>query len=132
MSTITLRLPFSTEAFLDVFAIYNTSLWPIAVVLWVATAAAFVAHVTGRDQHRWICAVLAVQWAWAAIAYHAALFSRINPAAWLFAGLFLVEAGLLLGYGVVRRRLRFSRGRTVHEGVAYVLIAYGLLYPLIV
>src|SRR6185436_7666098 len=105
MSTSTLRLPFSTEAFLDLFAIYNTSSWPIAVVLWAATAAAFVAHVTGRDQHRWICGVLAVHWAWAAIAYHAALFSRINPAAWLFAAVFLLEAGLLLGYGVARGRL---------------------------
>jgi hypothetical protein len=132
MSTSTLQLPFSVDAFLDVFAIYNASFWPIAVALWAATAAAFVAHVAGRDQHRWICGVLVVHWAWAAIAYHAALFSRINPAAWLFAGSFLVEAGLLLDYGVVRRRLRFSRGRRVHEGVAYVLIAYGLLYPLIV
>ena len=73
-----------------------------------------------------------MQSAWAAIAYHAALFSRINPAAWLFAVLFLVEAGLLLWFGVARRRLQFSHGYAMQERVGYALIAYGLLYPLIV
>ena len=32
---------------------------------------------------------------WLAVAYHATLFSGINPAAWLFAAMFLIQAGLL-------------------------------------
>ena len=89
-------------------------------------------HVRGADRPRWIWAVLAVQWAWAAIAYHAALFSRINAAAWLFAGLFLLEAVLLMWLGVAPARLRFSHGHAMQQRVGYALIAYGLLYPFIV
>ena len=50
--------------------------------------------VGGRPSHsRWIVAILALFWGWMAVAYHFAYFARINPAAWLFAGLFLVQAG---------------------------------------
>ena len=33
-----MALPFSHEAFLDVFGAYNTALWLAVCVLWVATA----------------------------------------------------------------------------------------------
>jgi tetratricopeptide (TPR) repeat protein len=125
-----MRLPFSRVAFLDVFEVYNTVLWPCALVLWLATALAFIAHVRGRDRSAWTFGLLAVLWAWAAIAYHLALFTGINPAAWIFAVVFLVEAGLLASYGI-RGGLRFSRGHTLQERVAYALIIYGLLYPVI-
>jgi hypothetical protein len=126
-----MQLPFSVDAFLDVFAVYNTRLWPFALGLWAATVVVLIGHVRGADRHLSIWAVLAVQWAWAAIAYHVVLFSRINPAAWLFGVLFLVEAVLLLWFGVARRRLRCSHGHGIQERVGYILIAYGLLYPLV-
>jgi hypothetical protein len=34
------RLPFTSEAFFDLLAAYNTSLWPAIVALWVASALA--------------------------------------------------------------------------------------------
>jgi hypothetical protein len=76
-------------------------------------------------------AVLAVHWAWSGLAYHAAFFSTINPAAWLFAGLFLVEAGLLFWYGVAGGRLRLSVGLSVRGILSWALIVYALLYPAI-
>src|SRR5688572_3985311 len=39
-----------------------------------------------------LSALLAWHWAWSAVAYHMAFFTRINPAAWPFAALFLVFA----------------------------------------
>jgi Family of unknown function (DUF6064) len=126
-----MRLPFSRDAFLDVFAVYNTSVWPIALAFWIATVWALIARARGRDRAEWTFGLLAVQWAWAAIVYHAALFSRINPAAWIFAVLFLIEAGLLAWYGAAVCRLRFSEDHTVRARVAYALITYGLLYPAI-
>lgn len=125
-----MRLPFSRVAFLGVFEVYNTWLWPFALGLWLATALAFVVYVRGRDRSSWTFGLLAVLWAWGAIAYHLALFTWINPAAWIFAVGFLVEAGLLIWYGG-RGALRFSRGRTLQKRVAYALIIYGLLYPVI-
>ena len=35
-------------------------------------------------------AVSSAHWIWSALAYHAAFFTRINPAAWVFAALFLL------------------------------------------
>jgi hypothetical protein len=124
-----MQLPFSREAFLDVFAVYNTWLWPVAAILWLATAAAVVAHARGRARATPMFGLLAVQWAWAGLAYHAALFTRINPAAWLFAAVFLIEAGLLLRHGVMQGPRPLTREYVVRERVAYILIAYGLIYP---
>ena len=33
-----MALPFTHDAFLDVFGHYNTTLWPVALILWFATA----------------------------------------------------------------------------------------------
>jgi uncharacterized protein DUF6064 len=126
-------MPFSVDAFLDVFAAYNTALWPFALLLWVATTAALVAVVERRDAGAWTFGLLAVHWAWSAIAYHIAFFTRINPAAWLFAAFFLAEAVLLLWFGVVQGRLQFaSDSGSTRSRIAYAFIGYGLLYPLVV
>jgi hypothetical protein len=125
-------MPFTHEQFLDVFARYNVALWPAAAALWLASAAAFIWLLrAGRSAARPIAALLAVHWAWAGIAYHAAFFTRINPSAWLFAALFLIEAVLLVSFGVVRARLRFSRGASLRHLLGFGFIGYGLLYPAI-
>jgi hypothetical protein len=127
-----MRLPFSRDQFLDVFADYNESLWPIVVVLWLLTAAAFISLGRDtRDQRRSISFLLAVHWLWAAVAYHAAFFSIINPVAMWFAGLFLIEAGLLLWYGVIREELKFASGSSFRQLCSRALVAYALIYPAI-
>ncbi len=123
-------MPFTHDQFLDVFARYNTALWPAAAALWLASIALFVSLLrAGRAASRTVAGLLAFHWAWSAIAYHAAFFTRINPPAWLFAALFLVEAACLAWFGLVRRRLHFSIGRSLRHLVAVALIVYALLYP---
>jgi len=123
-------LPFTRDAFLDVFATYNTLLWPAALGLWLATVAVVAAYATrGRQISRVIAALLAIQWAWAAVAYHAILFAPINPAAWGFAALFLVQAILLAWTGAVRTALEFSPGRSVRGALSWTFIIYALVYP---
>jgi uncharacterized protein DUF6064 len=73
--------------------------------------------------------LLAAQWAWSATAYHADLFSKINPAAFLFAALFLIEAAVLTWYVVVTRRLRFAAAGGVAHWIGLGLVVYGLIYP---
>jgi len=127
-----MQLPFSRDAFFEVFAAYNDSWWPVALVLWTATLIAFVIRLRGRNASEWTFGLLAIQWGWSAVAYHASLFSRINPAALLFAALFLIQAGLLIWYGVAQQRLPFSDERPSAYLVGSALVVYGLLYPLIV
>jgi hypothetical protein len=94
----------------------------VAVALWLCAAAVAVTHWRGRGDHRTFGA-LALLWAWSAVAYHAAYFTRINPAAWLFASLFLAEAALLAHESLVARRLRFASRQTIWTRAGWILVA---------
>jgi peptidoglycan/LPS O-acetylase OafA/YrhL len=125
-----MQLPFTTEQFFDLFAAYNGALWPAAVALWIAsTMLSALLLSSRRPPDRWISALLSVHWLWSALAYHTAFFTRINPAAWVFAALFLVQAALFFWIGVVRRRLSFAPGRNAWAVVAWLFVAYSLVYP---
>lgn len=130
--TPNMRLPFSRDDFFNLFAAYNGALWPAVVVLWVASAVAGVWLSSSRRSHdRWISGLLAFHWAWSGLAYHVAFFTRINPAAWLFAAIFLLEAALFFWSGVMRGHLSFASSRTAWTPVGWLLMAYALLYPAI-
>src|SRR4051794_40253200 len=104
-----MQLPFTHDQFFDLLAAYNAALWPAVVALWLASALTCGALAMSRRPHnRLIAALLAVHWTWSAVAYHIAFFTRINPAAWVFAALFLVQAALFFWYGVVRQQLSFA------------------------
>jgi hypothetical protein len=125
-------LPFTREEFFDLLAAYNTALWPAVVTLWMASAVACGSLMSRRRSHdRWMSGLLAVHWAWSAIAYHVAFFTRINPAAWLFAVIYLVQAGLFVWLGLIRQDLSYRSSRTAWSWVGWVLMTYALLYPAI-
>jgi hypothetical protein len=127
-----MQLPFTREQFFDLFAAYNAALWPGVVALWIASAVMVVLRVSVRQPHdRWVSALLFVHWVWSAVAYHVAFFTRINPAAWLFAALFLGQAILFFRVGVVQRRLSFAPWGSAWAPLAWTLIAYSLAYPFI-
>jgi len=128
-----MTLPFTQEQFFDVLAAYNRSLWPFVLALWVASAfaCAWLMSASGRSHARWVSGLVAVHWAWSAIAYHATFFTRINPAAWLCAVLFLVQAALFVWVGLIKRDLSFRSSCTAWTLVGWFLMLYALLYPAI-
>jgi hypothetical protein len=127
-----MQLPFTRQEFFDQLAAYNGALWPAVVALWVASVVAAVWLASSRrPPDRWIGGLLAVQWAWSAGAYHVAFFTRINPAAWLFAAIFLAEAVLFLWAGVIKKQLSFTSARTAWTPIGWLLVAFALLYPAI-
>ena len=118
-----MQLPFSKQEFFDQLAAYNGALWPAAVALWVMSALTAVWLLSSpRPRDRWISGLLAVHWAWSAIAYHLAFFTRINPAAWLFAAIFLLQAALFFWSGVIRGRHSFTSPRTAWTPIGWFLI----------
>lgn len=128
-----MMLPFSRADFLETFAAYNASAWPVALALWLAVAALAIAYVRGTaDRTQPIVVVLAVNWLWSGIVYHAGFFARINPIAVGFSAAFVVEAALLLWTSLLRPRFHIARRRTVQGAVADAVLVYGLLYPGIV
>lgn len=124
-------LPFTEQQFLDVFAQYNRTLGGAAALLWFATAASTaLLFRRSPSSGRIVSIVLFVQWLWAGIAYHLLFFARINPAAYLFGALFVVEAVLILGLGFHSRQLGFSP--TIWRITGMVFIVYSLIYPALV
>jgi hypothetical protein len=126
-----MTLPFTADAFFEVFARYNAAVWPVVVALWVVAAGVVVTvvRVPGEGVSRFAAAVLAVLWLWGGLVYHAAYFTSINPAAWGFAALFIGQAALLAWYGVVQRRLAFGAAPGMARGLGIGLACYALAYP---
>jgi hypothetical protein len=90
-------LPFTREQFLNVFADYNTAIWPaqvIAGLLGVAIVAA--TYRASRAGSRIVLGGLALMWLWTGVLYHGVHFARINPAARVFAIVFIVQAALMV------------------------------------
>jgi hypothetical protein len=128
-----MSLPFSSDAFFDVFGQYNRALWPGVVTLWVAAALGLAAvALAGPDWRVDLAAtvLLVALWSWSGAVYHAGFFTAINPAAWIFAAGFLAEAGLLAWFGTVRRRqLSFGSASSSARIGGIGLALYALAYP---
>jgi hypothetical protein len=124
-------LPFTHDQFLDVFASYNAALWPAAAIFWLLATSAVAWLATGRTGRRLVAGLLAVLWLWSGAVYHLAYFAGINPAARIFGIAFIVEAGLIAWFGLVRSRLDFQlrRGRGVRGALAVFFSVYALAYP---
>jgi hypothetical protein len=123
------NLPFTVDQFFAVFAEYNQSFWPIALVLWVASAALLAAAWSAPAAwSRALSTLLAMQWLWSGVAYHALLFTNINPAAWLFAALFVIQGGLLVWRS---REVRFFSTPGARNAIGMALSSYALAYPLL-
>jgi hypothetical protein len=125
-----MNIPFTAEQFLEVFARYNQAVWPVQVLLHVAAFA--VIGLAWRAAGRWVLPLLATLWAWMGLVYHWGFFTAINPAAWVFGALFLVQGVLLLVVGLRSAppsfAIRFDRfGIAGAVLVAYALVVYPLL-----
>ena len=125
-------MPFTFDQFFDVFRRYNAAIWPLQCVL-AAMAIVAVMAVMSAQVFRIRLALIFVAglWFWTGAGYHFAFFARINPAAWLFGSLAIIQGLLLLW--AARKQAAPLRPRTGLEiSVAATLIFYALIaYPLI-
>lgn len=126
-------LPFSRTEFLHVFAAYNSAIWPGQIV---AAAAGLLAIGLLFRRPKWadraIAGILAALWLVTGIGYHWMYFAAINPAAYLFGGLFVLEGALLAFEGTVRRRIAFRASKSIAGWIAAALIVYAVaIYPLV-
>ena len=124
-----MTLPFSHDAFLDVFGAYNASLWPLAGALWGITAAVALAWLSGRLGGRQLLLLLAAHWVLSGVAYHWLFFRDINPAAALFAVMFVLQGCLFVWLGLIARPALTALAWRRWIGIA--LTVYGLAYPLV-
>ena len=126
-----MRLPFDAQQFFDVFARYNTAVWPAQLALLLAALAAVGLACRGRGG-RVVGVTLGGLWLWMGTAYHLAFFRAINPAATAFGALFVLEGLLLIAVAASPRPLAFRWTPTISGTVGAALVAYALLgYPIL-
>ena len=121
-----MQQPFTTQQFFEVFRLYNLSVWPAQLVLMLGAIQLAASAIASPRLSRYVVLGLAALWVWMALAYHLAFLSKLTPAAYGFAALFLAEAALLGWHGLRTRRLRFAQPiqrRAMIAGVTLVLFA---------
>jgi hypothetical protein len=126
-----MNLPFSVEDFLSVFEQYNRAVWPAQILLNILGAAAVFFAVRRLDSsNRTIAGILAFLWAWIGLVYHFAFFTSINPAAYVFALLNVLQGIVFLVFGVFRPRLSFGFRLDIYGITGAVFILYAMIvYP---
>ena len=125
-------LLFSPRTYYRLFDLYNAALWP-AHVLALTIGIAILALLARGGGRRWNCAagvLLATCWFWVAWAFLFNRYATINWAATWFAGLFVVQAVLLVLAGAAGVGIE-SASRLRWAGAVALFIFALLIQPLI-
>jgi hypothetical protein len=121
-------LLFSPRTYYRLIERHNAAVWPGQLAA-LALGAAILALLRRPPpwQGRAVSGILALLWAWVGWAFVWTRYATINWVAGYLAGLFAIEAALLLWIGVARGGLRFRAERS-RAGFALFTLAL-VLYP---
>jgi len=125
-------MPFNTNQFLDVFASYNETVFPMQILLLVAALVAVRLSMNGDGgSSKTVACVLGFFWLWMGFVYHFLFFSKINTAAFVFGAFSILQGAIFLYSGVIRNDLKFGGRWGERRLIGTVLIVYSLLvYPI--
>jgi hypothetical protein len=66
------------------------------------------------------------------IVYHILFFAKVNPAAYIFGGFFILESILIIYYGIIRKEIELVYNKDIFSYTGIILIIFALaIYPLI-
>ncbi len=121
-------MPFSAEQFFHVFEAYNRGVWPAQWFLTLAGLLCLSSAVLERPRSaRMPLLVLAGLWLWMAVVYHLGYFAAINPAARVFAGLYILGAFLFVWRAFRSPAPRLQLQASVRGIVGISLAVFGLV-----
>jgi hypothetical protein len=127
-----MKIPFSLNQFLEVFAKYNNAVWPMQLVLnTFAGIIIFFCFSNRKNAGKIVSSLLGFLWLWTGAIYHLVFFTSINKAAYLFGALFILQGLLFLQAGVIKDQLLFKAQEARFKIIAACVIAFALIiYPL--
>jgi hypothetical protein len=128
-----MQIPFTIEQFFAIFGSYNKAIWPSQIGAYILGI--FILALALRENElssRIIPGILALFWIWMGIFYHIVQFSVINPAAWIFGIVYILQGLLFLLIGTIHGRLsfRFLLKPLPIIGGCFILYAM-VVYPLL-
>lgn len=126
-------MPFTVNDFLNVFKEYNTSIFPFQIILFAS--AVYIIYLSfhfKKYSNKVITGILTFYWLWIGIVYHILFFSSINPAAYLFGVIFILQGILFFKTGIVNKNLEFeiSKDLKTYTGALFILYAL-IIYPIL-
>jgi hypothetical protein len=129
---VIMKLPFTTNQFMEVFEKYNTAVFPMQFLFLLAGCIMlFFVLKKCEKPNKIIGYMLGGIWLWMGIVYHILFFSSINKAAYMFGAAFIVQ-GILFCVLAFRNRLMFDFKNTASNWISLFIILFGLIiYPLI-
>lgn len=132
-----MQMPFTQDAFFEVFRLYNTRVFPLqlvmhAIAIMVIPLPALQSRTRSAMPGRLVGIILAVLWAWMGVVYHILFFAEINPAARLFGAFFVLQAVLFLFFMAWRSPPVFFHVSKARQIIGPLMMVFGLLmYPLL-
>lgn len=128
-----MKLPFTTEQFLDVFRLYNETVWPLQIIFYfLAIYCLYSIFRKSAFSDKLIFLFLVIIWLWMGIIYNMFFFAEINRAAYLFGSLFILQALVFAYEGLIENRLMFEFTGSIYNYTGAALVIYALaVYPLL-
>ena len=128
-----MNIPFTIDQFFEIIREYNTSIFPMQIILnLLALVSIILAIIKSNYTNKFISITLGFSWLWMGIVYHFIFFTKINPAAFVFAIFFVLQGIIFIYYGAVKNRISFGFRKDWIGMVGLLFIIYALLiYPVL-
>jgi hypothetical protein len=128
-----MKLPFTIEQFIEVFRLYNESIWPMQIFFnLLALVCLYIVFRRTSFSDKFISISLALLWLWMGVVYNIIIFASINKAAYLFGSLFIIQSVIFVYFGIIKRSLQFEYQRSFFSYTAIILVIFALIiYPLL-
>lgn len=128
-----MKTPFTVEQFFEVFKNYNKIVFPAQLFFYLIGFIAFYLIIRYNSKSsKIIITILSFLWIWMGVVYHLMFFTSINPGAYLFGIIFIVQGILFLIYGVFQNKLIFRFNTNGYGIWGITLIFYAMIaYPVL-
>jgi len=122
------ELPFTIEQFLEVFEEYNRYIWPAQLIAYLLGGSALFLIIRNKSRSDTIInVILGTFWIWMGAVYHILFFSGINPAAYIFGFLFILQGILFLVLNRTEHKLQFIFRKDLYGLIGGLFILYAMI-----
>lgn len=128
-----MKAPFTTEQFFSVFEEYNTSVFPAQLIILLLGLIMFGVVVSKQKvKDQTVGGILGILWIWMGAVYQIRFFAIINPPAYAFGSLFILQGIFILMESFGRKKLVFHYNGKLKDNLSLFFILFGLIiYPVI-